>query len=89
MATLFVTNEVEDYDNWRKVYNDDVDIRDKFRVTARRVYQESDNSNMITVILDGEQGDLETFAKSTELYEAMKQAGVVGLPKLSYFVDMT
>ena len=89
MATLFLTSEVEDYDNWRKVYDDNGELRDKFRVTARRVYQEFDSSNMITVILDGEQDDLRTFGKSTELYEAMKQAGVVGLPKLSYFVDMT
>ncbi len=89
MATLFVTIEVEDYDNWRKVYDDHGDTRDKYRVTARRVYQDSGNSNMLTVVIDGELEDLQAFAKSTELYEAMRQAGVVGLPKTSYFVDVT
>ncbi|MCP4226013.1 MAG: cyclase [Actinomycetia bacterium] len=89
MATVFVTSEVEDYDNWRKVFDDSGDIRDKYRVAAQRVYRESDNSNMITVIIDGEMDDLQTFAKSTDLYEAMTQAGVVGLPKMGYFVDVT
>jgi hypothetical protein len=89
MATLFVTSEVEDYDNWRKVYDDHGDIRDKYRVTAGRVYQESGNSSMITVVMDGELEDLQAFAKSTDLYEAMQQAGVVGLPKVGYFVDVT
>ncbi len=89
MATIFVTSEVEDYDNWRKVYDDNEEIRDKYRVVARGVFRESDDSNVITVIIDGEMEDLQAFAKSTDLYEAMKQAGVVGLPNMRYFVDVT
>ena len=89
MATVFVNNEVEDYDNWRKIYDDSEEIRDKYRVVARRVFRDSENSNMITVLIDGEMEDLQAFAKSTDLYEAMKQAGVVGLPKMRYFEDAT
>lgn len=89
MATLFIISEVEDYDNWRKVFDDSADIRDKFQVTARRVYREADQPNSLTVVLDGDLSDLRLFAKSTDLYEAMSQAGVVGLPKMRYFEDVT
>lgn len=89
MATLFVISEVEDYDNWRKVFDDSGDIRSKFRVEARRVYRQADQPTAITVVLDGDMEDLRSFAKSTDLYEAMSQAGVVGLPKMQYFEDVT
>lgn len=89
MAALFVMTEVEDYDNWRKVFEDSEEIRSKFGVAARRVYREAETPTSVTVIVDGAMDDLQRFAKSTDLYEAMSQAGVVGLPKMRYFEDVT
>lgn len=89
MAVLSITHEVEDYDNWRKIFDDNDDIREKFGITGFRVLQDADNSNMITVLEDGDLEGLKSFASSTDLYEAMKASGVVGLPQTSYFVDVT
>ena len=89
MAVLAVTHEVEDYDNWRKVYDDNDDIREKYGIESGRVFQDVDNSNMITVMADGELEALKSFASSTELYEAMKASGVVGLPKTTFLQDVS
>ena len=89
MAVLAITHEVEDYDNWRKIYDDSDDIREKYGIRGGRVLQETDNSNMITVLADGELEALKSFASSTDLYEAMKASGVVDLPKTSYLEDVS
>lgn len=89
MAVLAITHEVEDYDNWRKIYDDNDDIREKYGIAGGRVLQEVDNSNMITVLADGELEALKSFASSTDLYEAMKASGVVGLPKTTYLLDVS
>ena len=88
MALIAITHEVEDYDNWRKVYDDNDDIRDKHGVHSGRVFQDSDNSNMITVLAEGDLEALKSFASSTDLYEAMKASGVVGLPKTTYLQEV-
>ncbi len=89
MAVLAVTHEVEDYDNWRKVFDDNDDIREKYGLQAGRVFQDADNSNIITVMADGELEALKSFASSTDLYEAMKASGVVGLPKTTFLQEVT
>ncbi len=89
MAVLAITHEVENYDNWREIYDDNDDIREKYGIRGGRVLQETDNSNMITVLADGELEALKSFAGSTDLYEAMKASGVVGLPKTSYLEDVS
>ena len=44
---------------------------------------------MITVMADGELEALKSFASSTDLYEAMKASGVVGLPKTTFLQDVS
>ena len=89
MAVLAITHEVEDYDNWRKVHDDNDDIREKYGIRGGQVLQEVDNPNMITVLANGELDALKSFASSTDLYEAMKASGVVGLPKTSYLQEVS
>ena len=89
MAVIAITHEVEDYDNWRKVYDDNDDIREKYGIQRGRVFQDSDDSNMITILAEGDLEALKSFASSTDLYEAMKASGVVGLPKTTYLEEVS
>jgi hypothetical protein len=83
MATLFVRHTASDYKAWRRVY-------DGFQLTARTlgvqsdaVYQAVDDPNDITVT--HEFATLEAaraFAGSSQLREAMHDAGVVGAPNI-------
>ena len=41
MAVLAVTHEVEDYDNWRKVYDDNDDIREKYGIERSAYFRTS------------------------------------------------
>jgi hypothetical protein len=89
MATLFVRHTATDYATWRRVY-------DAFQPTARTmgvesdaVYRAIDNPNDITVT--HEFATLEAaqaFVGSTELREAMHEAGVAGAPTI-WFTSRT
>ena len=89
MAVIAITHEVEDYDNWRKVYDDNDDIREKYGIHGGRVFQDSDDSKMVTVLAEGDLEALKSFASSTDLYESMKASGVVGLPKTTYLEEVS
>jgi hypothetical protein len=81
MVTLFVRHTVADYAKWRAVYDDFGAARGPLGVTGAAVYQAADNPNDITVTHDFASLDkAHAFAGSSELKNAMANAGVVGAP---------
>lgn len=89
MTFLVVAQEVEDYDKWRSVFDGHEGLRREHNLSNERVYQDVSNPNMITVVAEGEVSDLQAFAASDSLKEAMAEAGVVGAPMVSYSNDIT
>jgi len=81
MTRIFVRHQVNDYEAWRKVY-DDFD-REALGVTAHVVYRGVDDPNDVTVSHDLESPDAaKRFLESPELGEAMQRAGVAGEPTI-------
>ncbi len=89
MATLVVAHEVEDYGKWRAAYDAGHSIREQYNLPEAHVYQDISNPNMITVTVEAELSDLQAFAGSQELKDAMADAGVVGPPHISFVNDVT
>ena len=89
MAWVLVASEVEDYELWRKVYDDMGEVRTQFGITDARVLRDLDQPSQMRILLEGSREDLEKYAKSHELYEAMKSASVVGIPHMTYLEDLT
>lgn len=81
MATLFVRHRVNDYANWRQVYDSISPMQKQAGITAEAVYQADGEPNDVTVTHEfGSIGEAKAFAESADLREAMGKAGVLGVP---------
>ncbi|MFQ5968267.1 MAG: hypothetical protein ACE5MI_11755 [Acidimicrobiia bacterium] len=77
MAFGINTFEVEDYAKWRAVFDRGDHIREAFGIREARVFQDANDANKLTVLVEGNQSDLEAFYGSQELKEAMAEAGAL------------
>ena len=83
MATLAVQLTIGDYAKWRPVFDKHKPLRDKANIKNVRVYRDADNPK--EVIVWGEAADAQKVREaltSEEIKGAMKEAGVVGPPKI-------
>ena len=83
MATLAVQLTIGDYAKWRPVFDKHKPLRDKAGMRNVRVYRDADNPKEI--IVWGETGDAAKARAALggdEIKNAMKEAGVVGPPKI-------
>ncbi|HET7487873.1 MAG TPA: hypothetical protein VFJ85_08085 [Acidimicrobiales bacterium] len=87
-ATLIVRHQVEDYGQWRAVYEEVDGLRRQYGCTAEEVLVSPTDKQDVFVLhrfptLEQAQG----FAASTELKEAMGRAGVAGPPRIEIAVE--
>jgi hypothetical protein len=83
MATLAVQLTIGDYAKWRPVFDKHKPLRDKADMKNVRVYRDADNPK--EVIVWGEAGDAAKARAALggdEIKNAMKEAGVVGPPRI-------
>ena len=89
MVTLFVKHSVEDFRNWKVVYDEFGSTRRTLGVTGASVHQDPQDPNMLTVTHQFATMDAaQTFANSNELKNAMMNAGVVGRPDVWITTDV-
>ena len=87
MAQLFVRHKVKDYEKWKASFDEHAEMRQAAGSRGCRLFREEEDPNEVIVSCDWE--SLESahrFAKSKDLHEAMKRAGVVGKAEI-YFLD--
>ena len=83
MAQLFVHHKVEDYANWRRIYDSSDPTRRSFGMTGARVFHTAVSPNEIVVITDWPTADqARAYAQSPELRQAMQKAGVISQPEV-------
>lgn len=88
MAALLVHHKVQDYSAWRKIFDEHDKVRKEYGSTGFRVFESASDPNDITVIMDWPTVDAaKAFATSNSLKEAMKRAGVISQPDVSYLVN--
>jgi hypothetical protein len=83
MATMAVQLTIGDYAKWRPVFDKHKPLRDNADIKNVRVYRDADNPK--EVIVWGETGDAAKARAALggdEIKNAMKEAGVVGPPKI-------
>ena len=90
-TTLFVKHRVDNYEDWKRVYDDFEPTRKEMGVIGASVHRDADasDSNLITVTHRFD--DLDTaraFADSEELKSAMANAGVSGPPDIWFAEDV-
>jgi hypothetical protein len=83
MARLFVRHRVNNYAQWRKVYDDFEETRTKMGEVGDWVFQLATDPSDVTVIHDFDSVEkAEAFMGSSELRTAMGNAGVAGKPDI-------
>jgi hypothetical protein len=83
MVRLFVRHNVDDYDAWRKTYDEFDAQRGPMGVRGDAVFRSLDDPNDITVWHDFDSDDAaRAFASSQELRDGMQRAGVQGEPQI-------
>jgi quinol monooxygenase YgiN len=83
MSTLIVKHTVNDYGNWKQVYDDFASVRKEKGVTGANVYRIADDPNTLIVTHQFKDlGKARAFANSEELRSAMANAGVEGPPEI-------
>jgi len=88
LAGVIVSHDVEDYDEWRKVYDDFDLFRKECGIVGHAVNQELGKPNSVIVYHQADSSSsLRSFVESSELKERMREAGVVG-PAEMRFVEV-
>jgi hypothetical protein len=83
MVRLFVRHSVDDYDAWRRTYDEFDKQRGPMGGTGDAVFQSVDDPNDVTLWHGFDTAEAaRAFVSSNELRNAMQQAGVQGEPKV-------
>ncbi len=82
MVTMFVKHKVNDYNNWKQVYDSIASVRQNLGVTGASVLRDTqDPSTLIVTHNFASANAAAAFAHSDELKTAMGKAGVAGPPE--------
>ena len=88
MPHILVHSKVEDYNKWKSEFDENSDIRTQYGSKGGKVFQSADNPDELFVLLEWNNLDnARNFARSDDLKEAMQQAGVVGMPDISFIEE--
>jgi quinol monooxygenase YgiN len=79
---MFARHKVDDYKNWKRVYDDIGKVRKENGVTHAAVYRDTaDPETIIVTHQFNSKDDATSFANSEDLKSAMQKAGVKGQPE--------
>jgi heme-degrading monooxygenase HmoA len=89
MSQFIVIHTVEDYEKWKKVFDEDASRRKSLGSRGGRLYRSADKPNEMTIVWDWESAEkARQFATSPDLREVMEKAGVVGMPQVIFLEEI-
>ena len=89
MVTMFAKHQVNDFNAWKRTYDEFASARKSAGVTGASVHRDASNPNILTITHVFKNLDAATaFAGSDELKSAMMKAGVVGHPDIWFTEDV-
>jgi uncharacterized protein (DUF1330 family) len=90
MGMIIVHHTVKDYATWKPAYDKHAGARKAAGLTHDHVLQAVDNPNAVTIVMDfSDFSNAKKFAESDDLKNAMKAAGVVGVPTIHLLKNVT
>ena len=82
---LLITHELEDYEKWRPLFDEDESNRATAGMVTLGVAKDKDNANMISIMFAFDDLDkVREFTASEELKTKMQEGGVVGEPTFKW-----
>ena len=87
MTSLIVHHKVENYDQWKAVFDEMIPLRQSFGSTGATILRGTSDPNEIVIITTWPSAqNAQGYAQSPELKTGMQRAGVVSRPD-AYIVD--
>jgi len=87
MAYLLAHHKVEDYNKFKPVFDGHASMRSQGGSRGGKIFRSTNDPNELFVLLEWDSlQNAQKFAQSDSTKEAMKNAGVVGMPSI-YFVE--
>ena len=83
-ATVIVRHEVKDFNEWKRVFDAVKPMREAGGETSATLYR--DGNTVHAVVEYATRDQAQSYFASPELKEKMGEAGVIGVPQIS-FVD--
>jgi len=84
MVTIILNHKVSDYKAWKKRYDADAPRREKAKLKEVYVGPNAEDPNNVYIIFQtSNAAAFEKMVKDPELKAVMKEAGVVGQPKVT------
>lgn len=81
MAKLYVHHKIEDYNKWRKVFDEMDGVRRSMGETGFEVFYTTSSPNEIVILTEwGTADQARAYSQSPGLKEAMQRAGVISQP---------
>ncbi|MEA2573821.1 MAG: hypothetical protein QOH93_1119 [Chloroflexia bacterium] len=88
MAYLIVHHTVEDYDQWKPVFDGHASARKEHGSKGAQVLRSVQNPNEIVSVFEWDSiENAQAFASSPGLREAMQNAGVIGRPEVIFLEE--
>lgn len=88
MTYMLVQQNVTDYKHWRQIFESGESLRRSFGATGvKQVFQDVKEPKTVTVLLEWKDDEgARKFTEDPRLAELMKEAGVIGEPKIRSFL---
>ncbi len=85
MAHLLIKHKVEDFDRWKKGFDDFIETRRASGERTWHIFRSEDDSNNVFALFEWDaMENAEAFTGKPELREAMQKAGVSGEPEIFF-----
>ena len=82
MAFYVVNHKVNDFDTWKKVYDEFESTRKEYGVKEHYALQSAENSNHVMVVGEGESKAVQNYLNSEDLKKGMDSAGIASPPEV-------
>jgi len=88
MPTAFIRHRVQDYERWRRVYDEFTHANPSGVAVEPAVYRSADDPNELLVIHQfGSPAEIKPWLDDSGRHQAMVVAGVIGRPQMDIAYD--
>ncbi len=85
MASVFVHMRVNDFSEWKKMFDENAGFRADNGVVSNQIYTDADDANMVFILFKWNSlANARKFMQSPELRSLMQKAGVEGQPHFHF-----
>jgi quinol monooxygenase YgiN len=85
MATILIQHKVNDFAEWKKVFDSAADMRTSSGELSAQIFRDASDPNSLTILNKWDSlENAQKFVSSPDLRAAMEKAGVAGPPTVLF-----